>query len=128
MGIFKNRKPAELKLSELVQIEKIIETAIKENNLKQSEELNEYNKTYPDSQLTETGYELNLNKFKRQYVSTINEKGEKEIWVNFFCNDWNNDKWKLKIMTVKDGGNCYFNIKVNLTDKTYSDLRINGYA
>jgi hypothetical protein len=128
LSLFKNAKPAELNQSELAEIEEIIGIAIRENNQKQDEELVEHNKTYPDNQLTETGYELKLDGFKRQYVSVINEKGEKEIWINFFCNDWNSDKWKTELMIVKDGGNCYFNLKVNLTKKAYSDLRINGYA
>lgn len=128
LSSFKNAKPTKLDQSELVEIEEIIGIAITENNQKQDEELIEHNNTYPENQLTETGYELKLDGFKRQYVSVINQKGEKEIWINFFCNDWNSDKWKSELMIVKDGGNCYFNIKVNLTKKTYSELNINGYA
>ena len=88
----------------------------------------EHNQIYPEDQWTETGYELKLDKFKRQYVSVFNERGEKEIWVNFFCNNGNTDQWKTKLIMIKDGGNCYFNLKVNLTNKTYSELKINGYA
>ena len=58
----------------------------------------------------------------------INQEGEKEIWINFFCNEWESDGWKNDLMIVLDGGNCYFNLKVNLTNKTYSELIINGYA
>jgi hypothetical protein len=29
---------------------------------------------------------------------------------------------------VTDGGNCYYQIKINLSKKSYSDLHINGYA
>jgi flagellar basal body L-ring protein FlgH len=128
LSIFNEAKPAELSQSELAEIEEIIEIAIKENNKQQNQELVKHNNTNPDNQLTETGYELKLGGFKRQYVSVINEKGGKEIWINFFCDDWGNEKWKSEILIVKDGGNCYFNIKVNLTTKTYSELRINGYA
>ncbi|WP_340067234.1 hypothetical protein [Ascidiimonas aurantiaca] len=35
---------------------------------------------------------------------------------------------KKDLMIVHDGGNGYFNLKVNLTNKTYSELSINGYA
>jgi hypothetical protein len=58
----------------------------------------------------------------------INQEGEKEIWINFFCNEWESVGWKTDLMIVLDGGNCYFNLKVNLTNKTYSELIINGYA
>jgi len=44
-------------------------------------------------------------------------------------NKWSEtDSWKNDLMIVDDGGNCYFNLKVNLTNKTYSELMINGYA
>ena len=31
-------------------------------------------------------------------------------------------------MIVDDGGNCYFNFKINLTTKKFYDLRVNGEA
>jgi len=126
--IFKGVKQTELSKSELMEIEKIIESAVEENNKQQNDELIKHNNTYPDNQLTKTGYELKLEGFKRQYVPVINEKGEREIWVNFFCDDWGSKNWKSGLIRVKDGGNCYFNLKVNLETKTYSELSINGYA
>ena len=126
--LFDGAQKTDLSNLELNEIEKIIETAIQENNLQQNDQLIQHNKSYPDNQLTETGYELKLEGFKRQYVPVINSKGEKEIWVNFFCSDWNTEKWKSGIFMVHDGGNCDFNLKVNLTTHTYRELIINGYA
>lgn len=126
--IFKNAKPTELTQSELIEIENILKTVVSENNERQKINLKEHNEKYPKNKLKETGFEIKLKGKKRQYVPVINEKGEKEVWVNFFCSDWGNDNWKNDIMMVHDGGNCYFNLKVNLTNKTYSELSINGYA
>lgn len=77
--------------------------------------------------MTVTGYELNLDKFQRQHWPVINENGEKEVWINFFCSDEKPISTD-NIILVLDGGNCYFNIKINLTKKTYNELIIKGYA
>jgi len=126
--IFKDAKPTTLSENEISEIEKIIEQAVKENNEQQRERLEKHNKENPDNQWTETGFELKTKGFKRQYIPVINSEGEKEIWINFFCDDWGSENWKSEIMIVHDGGNCYFNLKVNLETKTYSELSINGYA
>jgi hypothetical protein len=126
--IFKNAQPTELSQVELNEVDDLIDIAIKKNNEQQNEYLKKHNAEYPKIQWTETGFELNLNKgYHRQYVSVIDSNGEKIVWVNFFCSTFN-DNWKKELVMVHDGGNCFFNIKINLTRKTYSDLRINGYA
>lgn len=126
--IFKDAELTTLSENELDEVEKIIEQAIKENNEQQRESLEKHNTIYPNDRWTETGFELKTKGFKRQYVTVINDKGQKEIWINFFCNDWGSENWKSDLMEVNDGGNCYFNLKVNLEKKTYSELYINGYA
>ncbi len=126
--IFKNAEPTELTQSEINEIELILEKALAENNQNQKENLKNHNEEYPKHQWKETGFELDLNKgYYRQYVPVINKKGEKEVWINFFCSIMK-DNWKTDLVMVHDGGNCFFNIKVNLTKKEYSDLRINGSA
>lgn len=123
--IFKDVQPTTLSEIELAEIEKIIDQAVEESN---DQQLEIYNIEHPDNQLTETGYELDTKRYKRQYIPVTNRDGEKEVWINFFCNDWENDRWKSDLVLVLDGGNCYFSLKVNLKTKTYSDLCINGYA
>ena len=125
---FKNAEPTELTLAEIDKIEPILKMAILENNKIQEEYLKKHNAEHPKNQRTETGFELDLDeKYYRQYFPVINDKGEKEIWINFFCSTMN-DNWKTDLVIVSDGGNCYFNIKINLTKNTSSDLRINGNA
>jgi hypothetical protein len=72
-------------------------------------------------------FRINLQKgnYRKQLVAATNTKGEKEVWVNCFCRTWDN-RWKKEIMYVDDGGNCYFNLKINLTSKKYYDLGVNG--
>lgn len=126
--IFKAAIPTNISKKELAEVEEIIQKAIAENNEKQRKILERYNKKHPDNQRTETGFELDTKGFKRQYVPVINQNGEKEVWINFSCDGWGSKYWKLELMEMADGGNCYFNLKVNLETGTYSDLRINGYV
>ncbi len=126
--IFKDVKPTELTQYELIQIENILKIAVEKNNERQKINLKKHNEEHPKNKWKETGFEIKLKGKKRQYVPVINEKGEKEVWVNFFCDDWESDNWKKDLMVFLDGGNCYFNLKVNLKNKTYSELGINGYA
>ncbi|KSA14159.1 hypothetical protein [Maribacter dokdonensis] len=126
--IFKNVKPTELTQSELIEIENILKIVVKENNEIQKTKLIQHNKTYPEYQRTKTGFELKLDGFKRQYVPVINDKGQKEVWINFFCDDFGIEYWKTDLVQVDDGGNCFFNLKINLETKEYYELSINGYA
>ncbi|MDN3594179.1 hypothetical protein [Zunongwangia endophytica] len=120
-------RATDLNNSELLQIEDILEKAVEENNKRQKTYLKKHNEENPKDKWNKTGYELNLKKFKRQYLPIINDKGEKVIWINFFCKD-ENPIPKDRIIMMLDGGNCFFNIKINLTKNTYYDLQINGYA
>jgi hypothetical protein len=117
MSLYKNAKSTELTNNEIVEIEKIIEERIS----KTIESYNRnWNELYPNLK--------NTTKFRRQYVPMILENGDKIVWINFFCFEPENDKWKSEIISVRDGGNCFFNIKVNLTKKEYFDFYVNGIA
>jgi len=105
--IFKEAKVASLNQNELDEIESIILLAQKERNKHEKQRLEEANKELPNDQRTKTGYEIELAGKKRQYISVLNPKGEKEVWINFFCNDFDSDYWKKFPIEVSDGGNCY---------------------
>ena len=64
--------------------------------------------------------------YKIQLVPFVNEKGEKEVWVNCFC--WYDGDWRKNIAGMMDGGSCFFNLKINLNRKKYYHLIVNGYA
>lgn len=126
--IYKNPQPASLNNSEIDTIELILNRVVFENNIKQEELLKNHNKKYPNNKWTKTRFELDLKDKKRQYIAVINEHGEKEVWVNLFCDSFEGEDWKTELIFVEDGGNCYFNVKINLEKNTYSELMINGYA
>lgn len=78
-----------------------------------------------------------LQKNYRQYICFLNEKGEKIVYINSMCKlsinyNKNNEPvpfdWKNEIIQIADGGNCYWNIKINLNTENYYDLIINGHG
>jgi hypothetical protein len=72
--------------------------------------------------------DLKKYNYRKQLIAVTNSKGEKEVWVNCFCDTWGSDKWKTEIMMVDDGGSCFFNFKINLATKKFYDLSVNGIA
>jgi len=110
--IFKNVKATTLTLSEIELIKSILKTAIIEHN-----------KTIKNNLFAirpQADYKI-------QIVSILNRKGEKVVWVNCLC-DGKGNKWRTEIIIVEDGGNWYFNLKINLTKKTFYQMLVNGYA
>lgn len=60
-------------------------------------------------------------------MATINSKGEKVVWIDCFCRQWDKGS-RTSPVIVTDGGNFYFNLKVNLTTEQYYELMVNGEA
>lgn len=108
---FKNARPAALGKDEIGEVESLLKKAVDEYNARQKSK----------DQI------INLAEYKRQFVPFVNEKGEKEIWVNCFCSE-NFDDWRTRVVAVEDGGKCFFNLRVNLTAKKYGNLNVNGEA
>ena len=121
--IFDNAKPTELTHAEIVEIEKIIKDRVTKTITNHNSELIEFYDKFPDKQ-----FPTDLTEYYRQYVPAINQDGEKVVWINFFCGKPETKTWKTNIISVRDGGNCYFNLKVNLSKKKYYDYRVNGIA
>lgn len=69
-----------------------------------------------------------LSTYKRQYVGLINQQGEKIVWVNFFAYDFDSEDWQQDLVIVDDGGDDFFNIKINIENKRCFDLIVNGVA
>ena len=69
-----------------------------------------------------------LDDYDRQFIGAIDESGDKIIWINLFCKseEISFKDWKNKLVFVKDGGKCYFNLKVNITKNIYTDFMVNG--
>jgi hypothetical protein len=79
--------------------------------------------------------EIGLMDYKRQYLPVLNDDDEKIVWINCFCVNGSNlphfssnnpNKWNEEVIIVKDGGNCYLSVFLNLTTKKFDQLMVNG--
>jgi hypothetical protein len=125
--IFKDSKPTTLTTDELQEIETILNKCVNDYNPDQQRRFKEMNDKHSPYKHNQKNFIIDLTRYKRQYVAIINSKGEKEVWINCFCRTGSQD-WKKNIISVLDGGNCYFNLKVNLTTGQYYELMVNGDA
>lgn len=66
-----------------------------------------------------------LANYKRQYVGVV-LKGEKKIWLNFFCRVIGNFDWKHNPCVFYRGGGCYFNVLYSIDSGEFSKLIINS--
>lgn len=73
---------------------------------------------------------IDLKTYKKQYIAVINAKGEKEVWANCFCKAIEKRiefvDWKKTPVKVIDGGNCFFNVKLNLAQRKAYELKVNS--
>lgn len=90
--------------------------------------VNKYNYSLYKKDRQWMSIDLEKTNYGRQIIAVINQKGEKEVWVNCFCTTPGDERWKSDILFVADGGNCYFNFKINLRTKRYYNLIVNGEA
>jgi hypothetical protein len=109
--VFDNAKPTTLSVSEINQIDELLIKAINEFN----DDKNHHVKIMP------------LSKYKIQFVPVINSNGEKEVWINCFC-ETDGIRWRKEIIFVEDGGNCYFQLKINLNIMKWYSFEVNGDA
>ena len=125
----KSCKPARLTDSEIMQIEKLTAYCVDKYN---KDQLKYYNKQSKKEKITDDieQHILMLDKFKWQIVPVINARGDKEVWVNCFrpFTNYKFPYWRQKIVFVNDGGNYFFNIKINLTKRKCFNLSVNGVA
>jgi len=81
----------------------------------------------------------NLNKYFRQYVGFINDKGDKVIHINFYWDkytlldrlhgyDDERREYTSDFVLTLDGGSHYWNVNVNLTTNKLERLEVNGLA
>jgi hypothetical protein len=120
-------KAATLVKKEIDQIGYLLAKCIQENNTKELKRYNELKKK--NTGIKREDFIIDLKRYKLQFIAAINSKGEKVVWVNCFCDDGSAKKyWAQEVVVVRDGGNCFFNLKINLTKGRYYDLMVNGDA
>ena len=123
--IFENADPVELTSDDIRDIDEILCKCINNYNLEQEKRFDALQQQYPEQYFDKTHRIIDLNRYKRQYVAVLNEYHAKEVWVNCVCDndDWD---WKTKIILVKNGERCFFQLKMNLASKEYYDFVVNG--
>jgi len=67
-----------------------------------------------------------LPTYKRQYWGVF-ENDKRLIVANFFC-DASRDDWHEKVVSVLDGGDCYFRLRYDVDTGSFSNLIVNGSA
>lgn len=124
----KNYKATVLTSNEIIKAEQLLVKCISSYNIKQHKYSTKAKKSYPN--IDQTQFFIELSKYKRQYITVINQKGEKEIWINCFrpSNHSGFEYWRKKIVRVSDGGNYFFNVIVNLKTNKYYQFSTNGIA
>ena len=125
--LFDDATPSNLEQSEIEEIDSILKLCIDTFNINQQLHFNRISNSHPDYNLKVDDFIVNLSRYRRQYFPVINSEGHKEVWVNCFCNDFDKN-WRNEMLIVFDGGNCYFNLIINLTTKTFYRFMVNGDA
>jgi len=125
---FKNCNPIELTTNDIDTIEILLKQFIADYNVEQEKQIEKFKAEHPESKVIKSDFIIDLTKYGRQYTPVINDKSQKEIWIYCFCLSFTIKNWRehLDIPSAKGGGNCFFNLKVNLTTKKYYDLIVNA--
>jgi carbohydrate-binding DOMON domain-containing protein len=131
--IFENCTQTELTDNDLELSDSLLTICINDYNVEQEERYEEICNEYPNIEFHKEHFVIDLTKYRRQYICVTNERAEKELWINFHCesffsNPTYTEEWKTGIVLIKDGGNCFFSLKINLTTKKYYNLLVNGFA
>ena len=89
-----------------------------------------FSKSLNDYNLSHTKHPIDIYKsnYKLQLIAATNADNEKIIWVNGFCYENHFSSWRNTIVWVRDGGQCFFDVTLNLTKKTFSEIGTNGRA
>lgn len=77
--------------------------------------------------INRTYFMIEHSRYEFQLASYTNNKNEKIVWVNAFCDNHGNN-WHTRPIVVKDGGLCYFNVSINLTTGKTIFFLVNGSA
>ncbi|MCB2410185.1 hypothetical protein [Hymenobacter lucidus] len=114
---------------ELNQVDSLLKACVAEFNRAAEADYADMHKTHSEIPFRKENYVIDLSAYKKQLVVSVNSKGVKTVWVNCFCSDEADfPNWKREIVDITDGGNCFFNVRLNLTEGTWEDLQANGVA
>ena len=125
--IFKGAKPSELSESEIKTVYVLLEKCVAEHNQAQEKDFHDMTRAYPEIPFKKENYFISLPAYKQQLIVVTDSEDEKQVWVNCFCGG-SESYWRKEVVDVIDGGNCFFNVKINLTQAIWYDMMVNGSA
>jgi hypothetical protein len=123
----KGRSDASLTTEEYHKLDSLIENRLEVHNILEEARYIKLLSAHPNDKFEKGDFIINLSQYGRQYVAYYNKKGEKEVWINCFCAVIN-DEWKKAILIGSDGGNCFFNLTINLSTEKITEFSVNGNA
>ena len=113
----------DLSNTELGELKKQIKKFIKQHNVQLGKKADQFG-----GKANARRYRIKkLGDYKIQVVPYLNEHGKKEVWINGFCED-SGRNWREGVIWVLDGGNCFFTMRINLTDGILISAGTNGYG
>ncbi|TGE28830.1 hypothetical protein [Hymenobacter metallicola] len=128
-AVIPNFQPNPVSVAELNQVDALLRACVTEFNKAAEADYADMQKAHPEIPFRKENYVIDLARYRKQLVVNVNSQGAKIVWVNCFCGDEADfPYWKKRIVDVTDGGNCFFNVRLNLTKGTWEDLRTNGVA
>lgn len=86
-----------------------------------SQLVDDFNRKDPD----ET---IQLNEYGRQYIGVKSTTGQRYVYINCFCQPERFPERNDYLVRVTDGGVCYFQIKIDLSNWKAFDFTVNGEA
>lgn len=114
--VSKNGRETNLSETELKNCAIFLEKAIAEFN-------------NPTSLPTAPEKQIQLEKYKMQYIPFINSAGDKVVHIQCFCQEIDKSNyWKTNVLLISDGGHCVFGLEINLTRKTFTPVGVHGHA
>lgn len=128
--IFSNGQNAILENSDLKKIEEVLSKVIDKQNAKEIVRFQEINAAHPEEKYKLQDFIIKKKNYRQQYLVIQNSKGEKEVFVNLFCDDFPIPvDWKKKLNYGSyGGGSCFFSFKINLYTNKYYDVWFNAEA
>ena len=127
-NLLKNNQKAQLNSNDIIEIENILKASILQYNINEEKKLPKLRDKYPEKKIDKNSVDIKLENYKRQYVPYINNIGQKEVWIYCIKNTRAHSTWKKEILFAVGGGDNYFKVTINLSNKTYQNFSINGPA
>lgn len=115
----------DLSFDDIVKIEKLITIKVANYNHELQKQTDSDDRKLPDGAWRGEPID-HPEKYYKQFLAVVNSKREKVVWVLCFCSPEEKRFWKKFMATVYGGGDCFFQVEINLTTNTILQFNVNG--